>query len=665
MRQNSFVITIFLLVNTHICVHSQDSQEEPKDSTRVALELNRAKSTYINQPDSSLIYARNVVSWSEKLNRPWQKAWGLKMIGVNFQMSQDFDSAIHYFKSSLELFEAEKDTLEIGKSQLSIAQMYLGKGFFDEALVRNLSARDFFEAANDFTFLSRVYDAIAQIYSATDEHKQALPYFHKSYSLTQIRKDTFNMAIGLANLATVHNNLKNPDSVTYYYNQAEPLLVLTGNRYALANLQQTMGNLFTRSGDFRQAEKLYQDALDFYSEAGIRIGMAQTYLNYGMLKDTIGQVNKAIEYIEKSLTLSRADGVTEIPMFASNELKVLYAKLGNYKKAFQTSLVHDTLRDNFMSAEKQQTIANYETSFRTKEKEQQIALQQLSLDGQKVKLERNQIVIVGLIIVSLLLMVIVFLVRNRAAKNQDLIRKEGELRLRQAEINAVINSQEKERNRFARDLHDGFGQLISVLKLNLSQLNEVTNRDMEKRAEVFKNGESVINEMFTELRNICFDLMPQTLVKRGLTSALKEFGVRINQTEKVKCEVLVFDNNERLPSLVEVSLFRITQEWVNNILKYADASVITIQITRESSEVTLTLEDNGVGFNSIDFFEGKGNGWRNIQTRLKQVSGTFDLDTALGRKGTMVTINSPISAIDNQHAGEALSDDSEEALTVS
>ena len=665
MRQNSFVITIFLLVNTHICVHSQDSQEEPKDSTRVALELNRAKSTYINQPDSSLIYARNVVSWSEKLNRPWQKAWGLKMIGVNFQMSQDFDSAIHYFKSSLELFEAEKDTLEIGKSQLSIAQMYLGKGFFDEALVRNLSARDFFEAANDFTFLSRVYDAIAQIYSATDEHKQALPYFHKSYSLTQIRKDTFNMAIGLANLATVHNNLKNPDSVTYYYNQAEPLLVLTGNRYALANLQQTMGNLFTRSGDFRQAEKLYQDALDFYSEAGIRIGMAQTYLNYGMLKDTIGQVNKAIEYIEKSLTLSRADGVTEIPMFASNELKVLYAKLGNYKKAFQTSLVHDTLRDNFMSAEKQQTIANYETSFRTKEKEQQIALQQLSLDGQKVKLERNQIVIVGLIIVSLLLMVIVFLVRNRAAKNQDLIRKEGELRLRQAEINAVINSQEKERNRFARDLHDGNGQLISVLKLNLSQLNEVTNRDMEKRAEVFKNGESVINEMFTELRNICFDLMPQTLVKRGLTSALKEFGVRINQTEKVKCEVLVFDNNERLPSLVEVSLFRITQEWVNNILKYADASVITIQITRESSEVTLTLEDNGVGFNSIDFFEGKGNGWRNIQTRLKQVSGTFDLDTALGRKGTMVTINSPISAIDNQHAGEALSDDSEEALTVS
>ena len=98
---------------------------------------------------------------------------------------------------------------------------------------------------------------------------------------------------------------------------------------------------------------------------------------------------------------------------------------------------------------------------------------------------------------------------------QLLIEKQTEIKAREAEINAVVNSQEKERNRLAKDLYDGFVQLISVLESNLSQLNEYSSKDLEKRRGVFKNGESVINDMYRELRNICFDLMPQTLIKKG------------------------------------------------------------------------------------------------------------------------------------------------------
>ena len=202
----------------------------------------------------------------------------------------------------------------------------------------------------------------------------------------------------------------------------------------------------------------------------------------------------------------------------------------------------------------------------------------------------------------MLLIVLVLLNRNRAKKKEQLIQQEAQLKLREAELNAVINSQEKERNRFARDLHDGFGQLISVLKLNLSGLNDKDAEYPEKRMEVFKNGESVINDMYAELRSICFDLMPQTLVKKGLTIALKEFGDRITQSKKVVCEVIVFSNKERLPELIEISLFRICQEWVNNVMKYAEPNHITIQLTRDETELTLTVEDDGNGFNSGLFF---------------------------------------------------------------
>ena len=122
------------------------------------------------------------------------------------------------------------------------------------------------------------------------------------------------------------------------------------------------------------------------------------------------------------------------------------------------------VKDSILNSENIQSINALREEFQAKEKEQQIALQELALGQQEARLERNQILIFALILVAVLLVAVLLLVRLRSQKEKTLIKKEAELKLREAEINAVINSQEKERNRFARDLHDGFGQMISVLK---------------------------------------------------------------------------------------------------------------------------------------------------------------------------------------------------------
>ena len=104
-----------------------------QDSLRISAELNKAKTTYLTKLDSSIIYARNVVQWSDQIADDWQKAWGLKMVGVYHQMRREIDSAMYYFGESLVLFENESDTLEIGKSNLSLGQMNIQRGFFDIA----------------------------------------------------------------------------------------------------------------------------------------------------------------------------------------------------------------------------------------------------------------------------------------------------------------------------------------------------------------------------------------------------------------------------------------------------------------------------------------------------------------------------------------------------
>uniref|UniRef100_UPI0040482971 ATP-binding protein n=2 Tax=Roseivirga sp. TaxID=1964215 RepID=UPI0040482971 len=631
MKKSFYVLLIAIITNISLA----------QDSLRIAQELQRSGLIRYSNPDSSLVYAENVVRWSDNIGSKWQKAQGLRMIGNHYQVKLKSDSSMEFFSKALKAFEELGDSVEIGATYISLAQVNLEKGLYDQAMVNNVKAMEIFESIANNKFLNRVYNTMAQIYSAIGDYESTVKYFHKSFKLSAIKKDTINLGLELSNLAAVHEYLKNYDSVAHYYHKAVDFLTLKNNIGVLGNANLIMGNAQGAQGHFTEAEKYYQMSLANFEEAGIAMRLADTYFNYGVLKDTLGLTKEAIDFYEKALTISKKEGGTEIPNLASRKLKLLYAKSGDYKRAFQMSLLNDTLESNFMNLEKQELITNLETQFRTKEKEQQIALQQSTLSTQEARLERNQALIIGLISITLLLIILVLLNRNRANKKEQLIKQDAQLKLREAELNAVINSQEKERNRFARDLHDGFGQLISVLKLNLSMLNDKDAQYPEKRMEVYKNGESVINDMYAELRSICFDLMPQTLIKKGLTLALKEFGERINQSKKVSCEVIVFTNQERLSEIIEISLFRISQEWVNNILKYANAEHITIQLTRDEGEITLTIEDDGHGFDPKLFFEGKGNGWRNIQTRLNLIRGHFDLDSQSERRGTMITVNVP------------------------
>lgn len=210
-------------------------------------------------------------------------------------------------------------------------------------------------------------------------------------------------------------------------------------------------------------------------------------------------------------------------------------------------------------------------------------------------------------------------------------------------MQAIVRGQEQERNRFARDLHDGFGQMISALNLNLRGLQSVRGTDLENRMEVFNASSEILKNMHTELKNICFDLMPQTLIKHGLGAAIEEFAERIHASGQKSVEVHVHGLDERLTELQEISVYRIAQEWVNNILKYSDAQHITLQITRDEDELTLLIEDDGMGFDRQLLIDGKGNGWRNMQSRANLISGEIELDTTPGMRGNAFILNAKLN----------------------
>jgi signal transduction histidine kinase len=135
--------------------------------------------------------------------------------------------------------------------------------------------------------------------------------------------------------------------------------------------------------------------------------------------------------------------------------------------------------------------------------------------------------------------------------------------------------------------------------------------------------------------------MPHTLIHYGLQAALSEMAKRLNAMDKCTFSVTAFAFPERLTELAEISLYRVAQEWTNNIVKYSDAKSVEIQLTGHEQELIILVEDNGTGFDPQTLTNGAGNGWKNILSRLNIIKGTVMVDSTPTRIGTTLTLAIP------------------------
>ncbi|RZL19177.1 MAG: hypothetical protein EOO89_04120 [Pedobacter sp.] len=150
---------------------------------------------------------------------------------------------------------------------------------------------------------------------------------------------------------------------------------------------------------------------------------------------------------------------------------------------------------------------------------------------------------------------------------------------------------------------------------------------------------SLVNESYDEMRSISHQMMPNALLKAGLASAVKEFLSKIDQ-DKLKVGLEAIGLNKRLNEQTETVLYRVIQETVNNVIKHAEASKLNIQLIKDSDGVSVSVEDNGKGFDRSKLRDSTGIGMSNIFTRVEFLKGTVDVDTAPG-KGTLVVIHIP------------------------
>ncbi|WP_159517219.1 sensor histidine kinase [Sunxiuqinia indica] len=206
-------------------------------------------------------------------------------------------------------------------------------------------------------------------------------------------------------------------------------------------------------------------------------------------------------------------------------------------------------------------------------------------------------------------------------------------------LNAIIQTEEKERKRFAKDLHDGLGPLLSTVKMSVSSLAQLEHDKASK--EIVENTEMVINEAIKSLKEISDNLSPHVLNNFGLLRALRNFINKINVTKVIQIELISNMGNERFDNNTEVVLYRVICELINNTIKHANAKNVQLSVLKEANHISIFYHDDGQGFNKEKLDQQPmigGMGFSNIYSRINSLKGEINIHSEL-EKGTQVNIN--------------------------
>ncbi|MCE7041913.1 sensor histidine kinase [Dyadobacter sp. CY312] len=205
--------------------------------------------------------------------------------------------------------------------------------------------------------------------------------------------------------------------------------------------------------------------------------------------------------------------------------------------------------------------------------------------------------------------------------------------------NSILKGQDEERSRVAKDLHDGLGGLLSGIKLTLNNMRGNTTLP-EGGIQTFNRALEQLDSAIGEMRRIAHNMMPESLVRFGLVETLKDYCEDINQSGTMRASFQTYGLDKRLESSTETILYRILQEAINNVIKHAKATEMQVQLTRSGNQLSVCIEDNGIGLDINSPQYRRGSGARNIQQRVDYLNGKLDIRSVPG-KGTSVFIEIP------------------------
>lgn len=608
-----------------------------QDSNTVKLYINIGEQYETNNPEIAKQYYRKAGQLSTAINYiPGFCRYAANYSAV-LNMQGYYDSSLVVNQKSLEAARSINNQLLINKSLFNIGNCYNYMELYETALVYYQKVAPYFEKTDNKAYKSLFFDVMHLLHQNLERYDKAIFYGEQGLALCDDEPNSNIRGTILMNLSLSYskNNPPKTEKAIAGYMEALRIAKLNHNLYLESSILVNLADLFYHLRDYEKARQYYTEVLPIQIQIDDQKGICMTKrgLSYYELYKNRFQLSE--ELLQQALTIAQKNNFLNEERECMSSLAEVYMAQNDYPKYHYFAQKHDSVSNLIISEKILRATQDLEMKYETEKKRSQI------LFLEKDKKLRN-VYILGLIMMMILLSVKGFFFTRNLNRKRELVEKDAEIkahRINELEnekkltaIQALLQGEEAERKRLARDLHDGLGGMLSVVKLNLTNMkgNAII---AESDLPGFQSALEMLDGSIRELRRVAHNLMPESLRRYGLKAALSDFCGGI---EHVKLHY--FGDERRMEEKYEVAIFRIAQELVNNAIKHSKARQINVQVIHENERVNLVVQDDGIGFNPEKLTAENTSGISNIRSRVESLNGKLDFYSE-PQKGTEVQVN--------------------------
>ena len=545
-----------------------------------------------------------------------------------------FNENIKVAEQGLLIANELKDSLAIAELNRNMGIANYFNGNYEKAAQLYYVAADYYERKNHLKQLAFVLNDIAKLYRKTRDLKRANAIYERSLKLFFELKDSSGVQMILNESGVVYEYQGNFKEALRRYRTSLEMATLLKDEMGKSWSYNFIAGVYLLQNNYEPAENYNLRSLAIRQKEKDTFSIAVSYSDLGILYSTWGKYERAQYYFDQSNILAEKMQYKELLSNNYAAMSKMANMTGNYKSAFDFFTLHTLLKDSIFNAQKVRQIEEISTIYETNKREQQI-------EEQRNAIRKQNLIIYSSAAFLLVALIIAYLLYNRYTWKQKLKQNTETLLQQELAAKSILEAEEKERSRIAKDLHDGVGQMMSAARMNLSAFSNNIQLHNADQQHSLNNIITLVDDSCKEVRAVSHSMMPQVLLSKGLPQAVEELISKINTTLlQINFHYEGFE--QRPEGSTETILYRVLQECINNTLKHAAAKHLDISLVKDNETISITMEDDGKGFDATAALQNEGIGLKNIITRIQFLKGTVDFDAAPG-KGTSIVMHVPIN----------------------
>jgi signal transduction histidine kinase len=594
--------------------------------------------------DTAILFNQKSIKINDSLQIKGQLAHNYNLMGIILLSKNELDQALDYFMKAKNLFHNLQDSSGIMFISNSLGGLHEALGNYDSAAYYFFNYINLCEKIGQEGQLAVGLVNLTNIYLQTEDYLLAKEYALRSIPLSQENNRPDLEVKANKYLAVINTKELNFKEALEYFSQAIELAEKINDQYELSSIYINMGNLYDDQKQYDNALECYNKSASIAKITGDIDNLSSSLLHKGLIHERKNNPDIALIYYDSVVNLLTGGGYyNELTSVYYNIYKIYEIKK-DYKNAFLYQTEYYNLKDSALNINSKKVIADLTLKYE-KEKDQAKILNlentnlQKDLTIRRKTNQKNIFLFTGIGLVFLTVFGLIFF--SYRAKKEKII---AEQRIKQLEeekrllaASSLVHGQEEERKRIAKDLHDGIGVILSTVRMQFSALKD---KSAENKPLIDK-ATKLLEQAAGDVRRISHNMMPGLLTKFGFFEAVEDLFEQINDSGKIKAEIYIEGEKIRLQENLEIMLYRIIQEMVNNTLKYAEAKNISLIIGVQSDKLNIQFSDDGKGFEVEAKLKQKTAGLTNIMSRVSFLKGEISIESLPG-KGTILFLYIPL-----------------------